>query len=52
MFGECLNEKGWNITKENLPKLTSEKARDPTVEAWLEARDPDGWKSQQPLSRM
>ena len=41
MFGECLNEKGWSITKEDLPKQTAEKARDPTVEALLEAYDPD-----------
>ena len=40
MVGECLNEKGWSITKESLPKRTSEKARDPTVEALLEAHDP------------
>ena len=52
MSRECLNEKGWSITKENLPKRTTEKARDPTVEALLEVHDPDGWKSQQPLSRL
>ena len=45
-------EKGWNITKENLPKRTSEKARHLTVKALLEAHDPDGWKSQKPLSRL
>ena len=28
--------------KKNLPKRTSEKARDPTVQALLEAHDPDG----------
>ena len=30
------------MTKENLPKRTSEKAKDPTAEALLEAHDPDG----------
>ena len=52
MFRECLNEKGLNITKENLPKRTSEKVRDLTAEAFLEAHDPDGEKRQQPLSRL
>ena len=52
MFRECLNDKGWSITKENLPKRTSEKARDPTVEALLEAHDPDVRKSQESLSRL
>ena len=30
------------LTKEKLPKRTSETARDPTVEALLDAHDPDG----------
>ena len=45
MFGECLSEKGWSITKENLPKRTPEKAVDLTVEALLEAHDPDACRA-------
>ena len=53
MFRECLKFK-WEGPKYYKRKFTktSEKARDPTVEALLEAHDPDGWKSQQPLSTL
>ena len=45
MFRECLNEKGWSITKENLPKQIPEKAGDPTEEALLEAHVPKAEKA-------
>ena len=41
MLGECLDEKGRSITKENLPKQTPQKYVDPTVGALFEARDKD-----------